>query len=372
MSCNAMGGKHVLRSLVSNNEYLRTLILCNFRPIDEIIPCINKMRYLTTLDVSNSQFSDAGVTLLTSQEHPLPDLTTLNVSNTEVTSCGVQLLFSKFPSLREVNLSHLELTVPFMDFQPHNLTCLTILNTDILPDNLYALLLALLQLQRLELYPSYSSFIDKDWLWDVLPVLTDITYFSTYRSSLKLTNSFTNRLVHLSLPCSLSRLSAPLLCTLFPSLQHLNLDDCKITDGAISPGIAWNSTHLISLSLTGATFIQTDLTTLPGQEMLTFIGSFGNLENLDLSRTCVLPQMLLDWLRETTELKLNQLTLNSCHELNKSIIKFLSQLAHTCTHRCCIDLSYCFNVGKGHLEKFRDSLTQATPPVQHGICVKWA
>ena len=372
MSCNTLGGKHVLRSLVSNNEYLRTLILCNFRPIDEIIPLISKMHYLTTLDVSNSQFSDAGVRLLTSQEHPLPDLTSLNVSNTEITSCGVQLIFSKFSSLRELDLSHLELTIPFVNFQPHSLTSLTLLNTDILPDSLYTLLLALLQLQRLELYPCYSSFIDKDWLWDVLPVLTDITFFSTYRSSLKLVNCFTNRLVHLSLPCSLSRLSAPLLCTLFPSLQYLNLDDCRITDGAISPGIAWNSTQLVSLSLTGATFIQTDLTTLPGQEMLTFIGSFGNLQELDLSRTHVAPQMLLDLLRETIELKLNQLTLNSCHDLNKSVIKFLSQLAHTCTHRCCVDLSYCFNVGKSHLEKFRDSLTQATPPVEHGISVKWA
>ncbi|KAI6654599.1 F-box/LRR-repeat protein 13 [Oopsacas minuta] len=371
MSCNMMGGKLVLNTLISNNKVLRTLIVSNFRPIDEVISRISIMRYLTTLDLSNSQLSDDGVTLLTSQEPPLPDLTSLNVSNTQITSYGMQLIFSNFISLLDLNLSQLDLTVPFVNLKPHRLTSLTLLNTDILPDNLYSLLLAVLQVQHLELYPYHNSFIDRDWLWDVLAALPDITYFSTYRSSLKLANSFTKRLEYLSLPCTLSRISAPLMCTLFPSLQHLNLDDCKITDGANSPGIAWNTTELISLSLAGATFSQTDHTSSAEQEMLTFIGSFGNLEKLDISRTDIFTFILMDLLRRTSVFKLTHLTLHSCDKLNKDIIKFLTELAYTCTHQCCVDLSYCFNVKKSDLELFRDSLKQAIPPVQHGLSVKW-
>ena len=367
MSSKLMGGKQTLWDLISNNGVLRTLNISYFRPMNDVIPEISTMRYLTTLDLSNSHLSDQGLLLLTSQENPLPDLSSLNVSATLITSRGVQILLSHLLSLRHLDLSDLELTVPILNLLPHPLTSLVLLNSDILLESLHTLLLALPQLQHLEFYPCNNMSIDKDWLWDVLHVLTNLTYFSTYRSSLEVTSMFfAKHLVHLSLPSSQAPISAPTLCSLFPSLQHLNLDDCIVVNEATCTGLSSSCIQLVSLSLAGATFSLSG-----GQGVLKFIGSFDNMERLDLSRTETLARTLLELLLATHQLKLSLLKLLTCQRLDRDVIEFLSQLALACKHQCCVDLSYCLNINKRDVLELRESFKSAEPPVLHGLAVEW-
>ena len=366
-----MGGKQTLRDLISNNSVLRTLNISNFKPTNDVISEISSMRYLTTLDLSNSYLSDQGIQLLTSQDNPLPDLTSLNVSGTQITSRGVQLLLSSFSSLRDLDLSDLDLMVPLLNLPPHPLSSLVLLNSDIRSDSLCALLLAVPQLQRLEFYPCSSFSIDKDWLCDVLPVLSSLTDFSTYMSSLEVKNlCFAKHLVHLSLPSTHSPISAPLLCSHFPSLQLLNLDDCVVADEAICTGIASSFSHLIALSLAGTSFSLSDRAAREGQ-MLKFIGSFDNMERVDLSRTDTLSRTLLDLLLGTNKLRLSRIKLHSCHRLDRDVIEFLTRLAHACKHQCCVDLSYCLGINRSDLLGLRESFECAEPPLQHGLAVEW-
>ena len=372
MSSKLIGGRQALRDIISNNSVLRTLNISNFNPVNDVISEISTMRYLTTLDLSNSYLSDQGIKFLTSQEGPLPDLSSLNVSATQISSVGVQVLLSSLPSLRHLDLSDLELTVPFLNLQPHPLTSLALLNSDILPESLCALLRAVPQLRRLEFYPCSNVCIDKAWPWDVLHVLTNLTHFSSYRSSLEVTSVFfAKHLVHLSLPSMQTPIGAPLVCSLFPSLQHLNLDDCVIVNAASCAGLASSCPQLASLSLAGATFSLSGHSVLEGQEISGFIGSFDNMERLDLSRTEAMADTLLGLLLATSQLRLSLMKLNSCHRLDRDVIGFLTRLALACRHQCCVDLSYCLNINKSDVLGLRDSFKWAEPPVLHGLAVEW-
>ena len=373
MPIKQLGGKLEVSELISSNTYLRTLILSNFRPVNEFMSSIGGMLYLATLDLSNSNLSDEAVNILTSGLNPLPELRSLNISNTEVTSQGLHLILSRLTFLHHLDLSQLSLIIPIVNLENHSLKSLLLICTDIMPGNLYMLLGALSQLQHLELVPCHNAFIQDDWLWEVLPLLTGITQLSLYRASFRLSNlSFAKHLVELSLPSTETSLSAPLFCSLFPSLQLLNLDECTIADGALSPGLEQSCPGLRKLSLVRATFTLTQHTLQEGDELVAFLSSFGKLRELDLSYTEIYSNNLLDLLRRTSEFQLTRLSLKSCCRLNGTIIEFLDWIAHTCRHLCHIDLKYCLNIIQRDVIGLRDALKHSSPPVPHGLCVEWS